>query len=398
MPVVDLADSPDVVAIMPTMGEKPARTTAALDAALASATSQRLAIVCVLNSSTPVAGLERPGVTVVQAGLNLGWAGGLVFGAALGESPLLWFLQDDLLVEPDTLDALVAALDESLGLVTPLVVDEGGMVPVASCGGVIAADGTLASWLPAEPTAPASLPDLASLSYVPSRGMLVRRAAFDAAGGPDPRLYPVQFVDVDFCHRVRAAGFGTALTVDARVRHAGSAATPSGFAQFLHSRNAERFIRRWFPKSKEKGREFFPVHGFRPDSGPSAMLHPSISAELLAAVAQSGTDALTHLAQVFSAQHRELESSGNELHLARLAVNELRDAVARLEEDRAVLHDGLAAASVTVSEAVVARRKSLAALESAQAEVAELRRRIAALESSRSWRVTRPLRALRRRP
>jgi len=358
VPLVGIDDSPDVVAVVPTMGLAPERFAACVESMIDSSGPARLAILVILNSSTvdPVT-LERKEIRVVTAGVNLGWAGGLNFGASQSNSNYIWWMQDDVVVEASSLAFLFEALEADLALAcaSPLSVTDGGNVVAGSCGGIIAPNGALDHWLPEQNCAPHLLPDLAVLSYLPSRGLLVRRTAFDIANGLDSRLYPAQFVDVDFGFRLKEHGLSGTTVRESTIRHSGSASTPLLFAQFLHSRNAQTFRASWFPNVAPPPERFFPVEQFRPDDA-AAVRHPVNSAlapELLVSTAQSASDALSHLGRVFT--------------------QTMLDAAERLRESKAELER---------------------ASSELRAETLELQDRIDALQSSRSWRVTSPLRRI----
>jgi GT2 family glycosyltransferase len=313
MPLVALSDPHDVVAVIPTMANRRDSLEAAIQSVTSSTGPLRVAVVCVVNASTkPDVELESLGVDLRFAGINLGWAGGLAYGSGLSDADFVWFVQDDMIAAPGALAALVAALrnDKRLGAVAPLVLSADGLVVRHSCGGRTDGNGLVSDWLPAEPVAASELVGVGELSYIPSRGTLVRRDALAATGGPNPRLYPVQFVDVDFCRRLTAAGFGFELALTAHVTHEVQGSTPLGYAQFLHSRNGEGFRRFWFPDSQAAPREAFDVHRFRPDRTDRERLPiaADIDAELLGAVSQSAADTLTHLGRVFSAREAALLS------------------------------------------------------------------------------------------
>jgi GT2 family glycosyltransferase len=59
-----------------------------------------------------------PGVTLVEPGENLGFAGGCNLGAARATGEVLAFVNGDAVVRPGALAALAAALDETVGLAT----------------------------------------------------------------------------------------------------------------------------------------------------------------------------------------------------------------------------------------------------------------------------------------
>ncbi|TAL44178.1 MAG: glycosyltransferase family 2 protein [Salinibacterium sp.] len=352
-----------VVAVVPTMGGDIARLTACIGSLKSSLFE--LDIVCVVNSSTiDPAELSGLGVRVEIAGVNLGWAGGMIFGAEVTDAPLIWFVQDDMTVRPETLGELVSALDAdpSLGMVGPLSVGEDGQVPAGSSGGLISDDGKVISWswYPVEPCSPEDPEAAPPLSYLPNRGTLVRRSAFEKCGGTDPRLYPAQYVDVDLSMRMRANGFTFALVPRALISHSGSGSTPRAFVEFLHSRNLQRFMMSWFPGRPTPDELYFPVYETRPDpvARPPHGLHPRVSDSLALAVLQSASDSLTHLARVFTATHIPIARERDRL------VGELEAANQRT-----------AAQAIRVAE-----------LEAAHAE----------LRRSTSWRLTGPLRRISR--
>ena len=340
MPIVALREPHDVIAVVPTMGGNLPRLRRCLDSVLATASDTRLAVLCVVNNSTGLsAEFDRAQIGVLEAGVNLGWAGGLILGAGESESPYIWFIQDDMTVEESTLTALVATLesDATLGSVGPVYVDAAsGLVPMGSCGGVVAATGNVADFLPATACAPEDLPPLDGLSYIPSRGLLVRREAFTASGGPNPRLYPVQFVDVDFGHRLRTAGWAKRLDTSARIHHDINGSSPAGFVHFLYSRNVELFAHDWVGPEAHPIEPFYPVAVHRPDAVTAARvpLHPRISPELTTAVIQSAADSLTHLGRVFSAMETELATREAELRDAQSESFGLRQQIQAMVESR----------------------------------------------------------------
>jgi GT2 family glycosyltransferase len=73
---------------------------------------------------------------------------------------------------------------------------------------------------------------------------MTRRAVFDEVGGFDEAL-PVDFNDVDFCLRLRAAGYRTVFTPFARLCHHESAS----FGRRRQSaREHDRMRRKWGEK------------------------------------------------------------------------------------------------------------------------------------------------------
>jgi GT2 family glycosyltransferase len=250
--IVAVDDSPDVVAVIPTLGRDAARLGHCVAALRSQDSALRLAVVIVLNSPEHDAP-ELDGMgdcTVLRPGLNLGWAGGLQLGRHVG--PLrgrLWLVQDDMTVEPTCLAALAARLDADprLAIAAPVVVDEYDRVVAGSCGGVLQREPEIAMdrWYPREPIPVEELEGLDLLDYVPSRGMLVELSAWDAVGGMFPGYYPVLWADVDLCTAMRATDRDFTIVGEARVRHEGQGSTPGPYGAFLFHRHRRLYSSRW---------------------------------------------------------------------------------------------------------------------------------------------------------
>lgn len=187
-----------------------------LDAAVASALDQggvATRVIVVDNGSTvPVRAGGRPGVETFRSDTNLGVGGGRNLGVRAGAAPLVCFLDSDARLHPGALTTLTEPLrhDPGLGLVGPVF---DGQAPEASAGQA--------------PTLRRKLARAANRTdrYARSPGQgegawwevdftigacqVFRRAAFDAVGGVDAsaRFGPE---DVDFCLRLRAAGWTVA--------------------------------------------------------------------------------------------------------------------------------------------------------------------------------------------
>ena len=128
-------------------------------------------------------------------------------GAAEARGQLLLFLDDDAMVEPGWLDAMLAA-DDGRTLLGGRILDLDGQ---REQGGP-AYSTFIGKRLPCAP-------EKATVGATANLG--VPRAAFEAIGGFDLDL-PYYFEDSDLCIRARKAGYGFRYVVDAAVRHKGS--------------------------------------------------------------------------------------------------------------------------------------------------------------------------------
>ncbi|MCA1943476.1 MAG: glycosyltransferase [Yonghaparkia sp.] len=349
--LVALDDRPDVVAIIPTLGNDRARLERAVRSLVDQQTDARLAVLVIVNAEQSAPAVLDPLVTVVHTGLNLGWAGGLAFGRSLVRAAQLWLVQDDMVLDPRCLDALRTALlgDEGLALVAPMVLRD-GRVAARSVGAQRDEDWRFSDWYPETDTPLDEIGALEGYAYVGSRGMLVRTAAWDAVGGMDPRFYPVMWADVDLCSTLLARGLRFRSVIDAHCTHEQSASTSSQFSAVLWHRNLSLL------RQKHAGAP--------PEPAPSitgtvdARLEPG----LIATIARAAASLVRELADRIENDHRELERSR-----------------ALFEQFERQLE--LADARIAAAE----QRARLVELE------------LAAMRSTRSWRLTAPLRAVRAR-
>lgn len=212
----------NVTAVVPTLGRSPL-----LVPCLEALRREGAEIVLVDQGETAVeipAGLAD---RVLRPGRNLGFAVGTNLGiaeAAAAGSEGIATVNDDALVEPGWLAALVAALeaDPEVAAVqgVNLQMDQPGLVD--GCGiawnqwwqAVQVDHGRPAPPVTAEPR---------EIFGVSATAALYRRAALQDIGGEtfDPDLVSY-YEDVDLAVRLRAAGWGALLVPAARVRHGGS--------------------------------------------------------------------------------------------------------------------------------------------------------------------------------
>jgi hypothetical protein len=158
-------------------------------------------------------------------------------------APRLWIIQDDMTVPSNCLHSLMERQDRSdnPAVVSPIIVNEQGVVPAKSRAGTVRSDGVLDQWYPFEDLAPAAFDPEVHLDWVSLSGALVRCDAWDAVGGMDPAFFPLMHSDVDFGYRVTRKAMTVVLEPSAIISHQRNGSTPSLFARFLHERNAERF-------------------------------------------------------------------------------------------------------------------------------------------------------------
>lgn len=187
------------------------------------------------------------GGRIVRSRVNLGFAGGCNFGAASSSGKYLALLNDDAIVEPGWLDALVDRIEASprIGVVGSLVLFPDGTVQDA--GGFIGEDGMPAVHGRGSSASAAVQQGARRLQYASGCAVLVRREAWDAVGGMDEQFYPAYFEDADLCLRLARQGWETWLEPAATVVHDESASSDPVLKSLAWDWNKARFLLRWGP-------------------------------------------------------------------------------------------------------------------------------------------------------
>ena len=197
------------------------------DTAAAIASLGDLPVICVDNGSTdgsPDAVAERyPHVDLIRTGVNLGFAGGNNVGirrALAGGADWVLLLNSDATAEPGLASALESAAharpDAGLLACTILGLD-GRTVQYAGASfrAKLGYSGRVET---------TDVDRVRDVGRADGAALAVSRAAVERVGLLDESLF-LYVEDVDWSLRIRDAGLAVVLVPDARVRHAGSAAT-----------------------------------------------------------------------------------------------------------------------------------------------------------------------------
>lgn len=379
----------------------PDRLRACLDALCGHVSRHDFTVAVVVNADTPDGAplaVDAPeGVLVDQITMNLGWAGGLHRARALTHAELFVWVQDDMVPEPGWLDALVDAADAhpAVGGFGAVRVDDDGRVVLHNAGRAEPAD-AVELWNDTD-TTPETLPTgVTTYDWVTSKGFLTRTAVFDEVGGPDPRLWPLNHVDKEYCTHLRCHGYDVALVPDARLRHTGSQSAPTQFRAFLAHWREPWVNQRWTTSAAAL-------------AGHSSALvdHPcadwrSVVLDPVAMVA--GAEAsrmLVPMSRAQAADTAELRTHAVNLEAALAektahAAN-LDSLLAESTADVANLEPMLAESTAHATNLEQALAATTRERDRARLRARRLRRRLDELEGSATWRLTRPIRGLRRR-
>lgn len=217
----------------------------------------------VVDNASPDGSGERlaaafPGVEVLRAERNLGYAGGNNLGLRraleLG-AEYLFVVNNDTEVPPDCIGALVEAMESD-----PRIGQAGPKVHDATTGRIGCVGGEI-RWADAEPRQiGCGEPDagqytaVAEVGYVPGTAVMVGRAALEQAG-PMPEQYFLYFEDTAWSLRFRAAGWKTVVVPGASITHWESSSTgkDSPMKLYYYVRNNLYFIRDYVPPDGRAG-------------------------------------------------------------------------------------------------------------------------------------------------
>jgi GT2 family glycosyltransferase len=207
-------------------------------------------VIWVINASeveAPPAAPEAPdGVVVVPLATNLGWSGGLHVARAHALGRFLVWVQDDVFLEDGWLDAMIEASNDNpdIGVLGSIVCNGAG-VPTGAQGGYTPPGLPVDRWNDTDTTLEALPTTVAARAWVTSGGLFTRLSVWDEVGGPDPGLWPLNHVDKDYCTHVRAHGHGVALVPGARARHDRNSTGAMPLRRFVAPRYGEILDRRW---------------------------------------------------------------------------------------------------------------------------------------------------------
>lgn len=230
---------------------------ASVDAAAAGATWHAT----IVNNSQdePLAPLlaKNDHVSVVEAGANLGYSGGLNLGRAHAPlSRFTVFLNPDLTLHPGSLQALGAAITSGADAAVPLIVDSDGCRQnslrrepsiVAAIGDAIFGD----SW-GGRPQAfsetvrhPQSYTRARHIEWATGAAIAIQTEAADSLGDWDDSLFFMYSEETDYARRIRAGGGKIRFEPRAVVEHRAGGSGSSPALDALLEVNKLRYFRKW---------------------------------------------------------------------------------------------------------------------------------------------------------
>jgi GT2 family glycosyltransferase len=255
---VAVREGPKTTAVVLTLGRSPLLV-ACLEA-LRREGGSGIEILVVDQGETPVvlsAGAAGLADGVLRPRKNLGFAAGNNLGIATAKGVWLAVVNDDAVVEPGWLPALIAALEADPGAAAAQGVNLQLAAPDLADGcGLAWNDWWQAVQLGHGKPVSSLRTDVREIFGASATAAVYRRSALKrvAPGGEvfDPRLF-AWYEDVDLAVRLRAAGWRALLVPAAQVRHAGSTTGRT------LSRERWRLLygNRWLVAARLLGREFW---------------------------------------------------------------------------------------------------------------------------------------------
>jgi GT2 family glycosyltransferase len=181
----------------------------------------QLRLVVVDNASSPPANVASSlPITWIRNEENRGVAAARNQGAAAGRAPLLCFLDSDARLQPGSLQLLVAALEGPPGvaLAAPTFVDQAASASAGPAPTLRRKVLRVLNLRDTYATGSNFAGGVRDVDFAIGACQVVRRAAFEQVGGLDEGYFYGP-EDVDFCLRLREAGWRVLQVAGARVHH-----------------------------------------------------------------------------------------------------------------------------------------------------------------------------------
>ena len=192
-----------------------------------------------------------PWVKTLRAEQNLGFAGGNNLAIRQSRADYFFLLNNDALVDPGVVEGLLSRFRQNprLGALSPVIYDypQQGDQPVIQYAGATA----VSSWTGRNHTlhrgekASAQGSGLRDVAFGHGAALLVSRAAIEQAGLMEEGFF-LYYEELDWCDRIRRAGFAVMLDADQAVWHRESVSTgvDSAFKTYWINRSRILYMRR----------------------------------------------------------------------------------------------------------------------------------------------------------
>lgn len=182
-----------------------------------------------------------PHVLTVENRANLGFAAGNNVGLKLNRDPFVVLLNPDVELAPDCLSNLIEPMlaDPTIG-VAGCKVYEPGRVLLQHAGGYITYPQALSGHYGLNETDNGQHDQMRDADYVIGAAMAIRQDVIEAVGLLDEGYF-LYYDDVDYCRRVRDAGYRVVYVPEAELVHMESSTTNKGSVFYYSHVHASRW-------------------------------------------------------------------------------------------------------------------------------------------------------------
>ncbi|WP_371280545.1 glycosyltransferase [Dokdonella sp.] len=203
------------------------------------------------------------GIRVLRNAENLGFVGSCNAGAGIARGEYVLFLNNDTLVTPGWLEALLRCFEEApdAGLVGARLIYPDGRLQEA--GGIIFSDGSGWNYGRFEDPEDSAYEFLREVDYCSGAAILLPRVLFERLGRFDSRYAPAYYEDTDLAFAVRAAGLKVYYQPRSRVVHfegiTAGTDTGSGMKRYQVV-NQAKFLDKWSDALRMQPKPGTPIH------------------------------------------------------------------------------------------------------------------------------------------
>ncbi len=182
-----------------------------------------------------------PTVQIIENRANLGFAGGNNVALRQVESPLVVLLNPDVELAQNWLSELIAPMltDPNIGVAGCKIYEPDGLT-LQHAGGYITRPQALSGHYGLGERDVGQYDEIRDVEYVMGAAMAIRREVIQAVGLLDEGFF-LYYEDVDYCERVRRAGYRVAYIPGAHLIHNESSTTQRGSAFYFGHMHASRW-------------------------------------------------------------------------------------------------------------------------------------------------------------
>ncbi len=182
-----------------------------------------------------------PTVQIVENHANLGFAAGNNVGLRQAKTPFVVLINPDVELAPNWLSQLIEPMvaDPEIGVAGCKVYQPGGEV-LQHAGGYITFPQALSGHYGLGGVDYGQHDEIRDVDYVIGAAIAIRREVIDSVGLLDEGFF-LYYEDVDYCQRVRAAGYRVTYIPNAQLVHMESSTTIKGSASYYGHVHASRW-------------------------------------------------------------------------------------------------------------------------------------------------------------